>query len=262
MLHQLSVTSDIDSVLSCVKYSDKIKTDIKQNTLTFSSDSEHEIEEFKQNLVNAITSVIETKYRAEIINRILNADHAYLTSDDKGTVLSSFYGNSGYRTDLILSELYDFLKKSDTISIEGFVNFRLPEYKAELRLGVDRAVRKFLAEREYNDFIDLLAYFVSFQPPKEKRLHIYVTPNGGFSIYNSSYCDITGECAKLIADSFSGDELSFDDILLSALITVAPLEITFHNAAYIKTPNLLETVERIFAGRVNYCDGCRFCNPE
>ena len=258
-MHQLSVTSDIDSVMSCVKYSDKIKTDVRKNTLTFSSDNKQEIETFKENLANAITSVIETKYRAAIINRILDSDHMYLTPDDKGTVFSSFYGKSGRCTDLIFSKLYDFLDKSDTISIEGFVNFRLPEYKAQLRLDVDRAVRKFLAEREYNEFIDLLGHFVSYQPPKEKQLHISVTPNGGFSIYDSSFRDITGECAKLIADSFSGDELSFDDILLSALITISPLRITFHNASFIKTPNLLETIERIFNGRVNYCEGCHLC---
>lgn len=261
-MHQLSVTSDTDSILNCLKHSGKIKTAKNKRGVTFSSESKKEIELFKQNLVDAITSVIKTKYRPEIISGILNCDYPFLTKKDRQEIFLYFNSSSDRCSDMIFSEVSDFMSRSDTISVEGFVTFRLPEYKEEIRRGIDRAVRVLLAEQEYNDFIELLTYFVSCQPPKETQLHIAVTENGGFSIYNSSFCEITGECARLIADSFPGDEISFDDILLSALISIAPIKIIFHNAAFIKTPNLLKTIEKIFNGRVEYCCGCVLCNKK
>ena len=261
-MHQLSVTSDTDSILNCVKHSGKIKTEKNKSGLCFSSESKNELELFKQNLVNAITSVIKTKYRQEIAADILNCDYPFLTTRDKREVLSCIKNSPDRCSDMVFSEVSDFLSQSDTISVEGFVKFRLPEYKKEVRRGVDRAVRVLLAEQEYNDFIELLKYFVSCQPPKENHLHIAVSEGGGFSIYNGALRDITCDCSKLIAGSFAGDELSFDDILLSALITLAPLKITFHNAAFIKTPNLIKTVEEIFKGRVECCGGCDLCGKK
>ena len=253
-MHHLSVTSDIDSVISFLPSSENIRMSIGRNTVTFSSDTRQEMDRFKQFLTNVIASIIDMKYRPSLIRQTLNMKYRHLKPDEQTMIFSSLDRESTNRNyDMVISELSSFLTSSDTISIEGFVKFRLPSYKKNIVRDVDGAVRRLTAEREYNEFINLLEYFVLCRPPKEKHLHIVVTPNGGFSIYNGDLREITEECAKEIADVYDGDEISFDDILLSALITIAPLKITFHNAGCIKTPNLISTIEQVFKGRVFFC---------
>lgn len=262
-MHQLSVTSDIDSVISCLPSSKHIRTRVGKNTVTFFSDREKEISCFKEFLAEAIASVIDIKYRPSLIRQTLSTKYKHLKPSEQTKILSSLEMEGAMRDyDALVSELSSFLASSDTISIEGFVNFRLPAYKRHIVRDVDSAVGRFAAQREYDEFISLLEYFVECRPPRENHLHIVVTQNGGFSIYNEDLREITADCAREIADMYEGDEISFDDILLSALISIAPLKITFHNSGFIKTPNLLATIKQVFKGRVFFCQSCNLCNQK
>lgn len=260
-MHQLSVTGDIDFVIESISFPQNIKADISSNTVVFSSDEESEIKFLKQRLADVIAAIIETKYQDNLMKQIIDRDHHYFTNEEQTDIFThARQATKPVLSQKVLPRLREFLSCSDNISIEGFVNFRLQDYKQELKKAVEKAAENFLVMREYDEFISLLEYFVSTQEPGEANLHVVVTPGGGYSIYNSALREITHQCAKEITDLYSGDEISFDDILISSLISIAPKKLTFHKSGYIKTPQLLETIEKVFKERVFFCEECPLCN--
>lgn len=57
--------------------------------------------------------------------------------------------------------------------------------------------------------------------------------------------------------------LSYDDLLLSSLITLAPLKIVIHKREMIQNRELLDTIIEIFPNNVTFCKGCQLCDkPE
>ena len=64
---------------------------------------------------------------------------------------------------MVIKKLSDFLDQNNHIILEGFVTFRMQEYVDELEEVVDWAVRQYLIEKEYQEFIKLLTCFVQMQ---------------------------------------------------------------------------------------------------
>ncbi len=106
--------------------------------------------------------------------------------------------------------------------LEGFVNFRLKEYIKDLEEIVDKAVDDFLMEREYREFIRLLRYFVDIQEPKFNTIHVIAGYDDKYILLNEEKREITNECIQEFMNDISNEEINYDDLLVSSLITMAP----------------------------------------
>ena len=59
------------------------------------------------------------------------------------------------------------------------------------------------------------------------------------------------------------DEINYEDLLISALITIAPKTVMLHFASAAgKANTVVETIKSVFAGRVTVCRGCKLCMHE
>ena len=67
------------------------------------------------------------------------------------------------RRHCILKRLDEFLKRREQINIEGFIRFRL-RTTGELLQLLNESADDFIIEKEYQEFINLLGYFVDIQP--------------------------------------------------------------------------------------------------
>ena len=77
------------------------------------------------------------------------------------------------------------MKSENFIIIDGFVNFRLTDYIKELGDIADKAVEEYIAEREYNEFIKLLRYFVEIQESKLDTINIIPSEEGSYFLIDS-----------------------------------------------------------------------------
>ena len=103
--------------------------------------------------------------KAEIYNLALK--HASAESSDVMDII-----HYERRKALIEEKTLSYLKDNSFIIINGFVNFRLEEYKNELRTLCHDAAEELYAMREYDEFMNMLRFFVSVQSPKEQLVHI------------------------------------------------------------------------------------------
>jgi putative sporulation protein YtxC len=160
---------------------------------------------------------------------------------------------------LDLNKILEYIIENTDIVLEGFLRFRLKELNADLEDIVDRVVEEYLIEREYDEFIKLLKYFVEIQESRIEIVNIVIEDNGTYCMYDSSYNEITDELIQDIAGEVLTGEVSYDDLLVSSLITLAPRYIVIHNLSNVRNKEIIDTIRNVFADRVRICTGCDLC---
>jgi putative sporulation protein YtxC len=159
----------------------------------------------------------------------------------------------------VTEQVIHYFKEHPLMVVEGFVRFRLQEYVEELRVLVEVAIDECMLDRQYQEFISLLQYFVYMQESKTPSAHLihkggreFLILNDRFEIIELKELDATFKLEVLDKD------INFEDMIVSTLIAVAPATIRIHT----REPDLLiiKTISQIFEGRTVLCSYCRDCH--
>lgn len=224
-------------------------------------------DEFKSLLANIIADIIIEDWAQLLVNKIIRDHYYYFSEEEKRTIKkkalellqkdeSKFYPLS--RKNKIVTRVLEHLSRNHEIILEGFVNFRLKDYILELEDIVDAAADDFLEEKEYLEFIRLLRYFVDIQEPKVNEVHIILENDTVFKLVDRTGKEIENEYLDGFSMDLLNNNINYEDLLISALITLAPSQVVIH---IIKTEpkDTLKTIENVFGKRVKYCSGCSLC---
>ncbi len=219
-------------------------------------------------LATIIADIVVDHLEKKFINRIIKHKYNNFSLDERDIIeeMTVDHLNESLTPDKNLGKILRreeitrqtirYFNKNQDLNVEGFVRFRLKDYIDELKLAVELAVDDFIIEKEYNEFIDLLKYFVDIQEPRIKQANVTQTKNGSFKILDKLGNVINNEYLEgYLAEMFDG-EVEYEDLLVSALINVAAEKIVLH----FKKPDIEDTVRKIFDERVEVCDGCDLCN--
>ncbi|WP_018084422.1 putative sporulation protein YtxC [Desulfurispora thermophila] len=233
------------------------------------------LEQLKSFLADLLAETIMQHWEYLLLSDIIREQFYYFTAEEKQVILRQAlqYINHGQgesegyrlyrlrRKELILSRLQEYLQSNDDLVLDGFIRFRLKEYVSELKEAADKAVDDFLLEKEYNEFVQLLRYFVEMQEPRVSLVHVLIMPNGAFKLYDRHYRNINSEFLEGLMVELTSSEISYEDLLISALVSLAPEQIVFHTGRREVPSYLLETMKSVFWQRVGQCTGCQFCTP-
>ncbi|WP_368489946.1 putative sporulation protein YtxC [Clostridium sp. BJN0013] len=159
----------------------------------------------------------------------------------------------------IIDKICGCIDENREINIEGFMTFRMKELLDDLETIIDRVVEKYMAEKEYNEFIKLLKYFIEIQESKMDYLSIIISNDGKYIINNEREEDITDSFFKDLTELKYNANTDLDDILISALITNSPENIVIHCVENCKNKELIDTIKNVFTHRVKFCDDCKIC---
>lgn len=216
------------------------------------------------------TSTVLADYLVEeweqvLLTGLVKRDFSYFNDEEQAKILSvserllnseELYQLS--RRVKLREVIQKFLESSRHINADGFVRFRLQSYVEELRDTVSKAVDEYLVEKEYSEFIRLLRYFVEIQDPKLPLVHVVMTPQGSCQVFDDKHQQLHHE--YLENSQIERDpEVSYEDLLISALITIAPENIVLHVESFRQRPEMCETIRNIFEGRVTECASCDLC---
>ena len=226
----------------------------------------------RHSVANAVSDVIVEKWEKNLIRKIIRGNYYYFSPDEQDTIAGyadrnlcapdpverrGLYKIS--RKSKILHKLRDYLDQADELVVEGFVTFRLREYLDELEEAVDRAVDDFLMEREYKEFVRLLRYFVEAQEPRLDRVHVLMQGPATFRLVDDDGNAIKSEYLEEFVVEMVDSEINYEDLLISALITLAPHAITLHSEGNEGWDEGVETIKAVFGDRVRLCRGCDLC---
>ena len=167
-------------------------------------------EKLQQNIADIITDFILNDMQLPMIERIVRDEFFYFEKEDMkhicrevlATVLGKKDGDSrlsslkeNWRA-RIRERIIEHLDTNSELIIDGFIRFRLKDFTKDLTQGISGIAEELLIEKEYNEFIKLLRYFVEIQEPKVNEVHVVVEDDRKYVLLDDSYRVINNDVLK------------------------------------------------------------------
>lgn len=229
----------------------------KPNVLRRVSDgiADYVIEEMEQKL---LSDMIKQRYKHYEDEEVLSIKQYCID------VLNS-YSHAGMsdgrqlRQTMLATAFEKYLSDHSLLNIDGFIQFRLPLYKVDLSDVVEYAVAEFIMDKQYQEFISLLQYFVYVQDRKVGEVHIIHKEGSDFIILDDKHQVIEKEQTNDFVIEMIDKDLNYEDMIISSLISISPEKVYIHTRA--KDVQVIKTIQHIFENRTVVCEDCSLCHP-
>ena len=212
-----------------------------------------------------LSSAIIDFYEKDIIKHIINTNYFYFTDIEQRKIfdiVNDYLYNgelteSYIRKDSIVISCIEYFSNNKSAILDGFVNFRLNDYIKILDYIVDMSVNKFVIDREYTEFIDLLKCYIASKDYGAGSVHL---------IYQNQESTLLDEFKKImdLDDSILNSKylsditFSSNDYTLNTLLTLLPEKIYIHLVDGIQD-EFINTLKLVFDNRIYICNDCNIC---
>ncbi|MGL4990730.1 MAG: putative sporulation protein YtxC [Sarcina sp.] len=234
----------------------------------FCDENEQMLEEVRKKVLryisNAIYKDIITKYRSEELLEYLTENYFFLKNsevlelDEK--LNKTLRGEAKINSERNLyclnkiteieNIINEFIKEDNFINIDGFIRFRLKNIRPLIENIVDKIMEEYMVEKEYNEFINLLKYFVDIQDSKIEKVNIYINENGDYNISDLEGTDLFEKFLGELVENKEATDVNSEDIIISGLITNSPKYIEIFNREFCVNEEFLTTISKVFRERV------------
>ncbi len=157
----------------------------------------------------------------------------------------------------IRKEIIDVLKENNIFNIDGYLRFKPHKINLFIEKSIETILDDIEIVNEYNEFIDMLQYYVDGQTPTIELLNVIIERDS-FKLLDSQNKEIENKSIEELAQEINFDGVSSSDILVSSLIVLAPEKIILHIEDN-KEEELLIVLKKIFQHRLTFCYGCNIC---
>jgi putative sporulation protein YtxC len=220
-------------------------------------------------VANHVMKELEPEILRDLIKKEVKADSAEELQQVEGycnqflngegeTAASSLEAGERRRS-LIAGQVTAYFQENLELNLEGFLRFRLHDYMEELREVVIYAIDEYTMDKQYQEFISLLKYFVYIQEAKIPVAHLIHKGGHEFVILNDMLEPIDmNEFDSTFKLEVLEKDINFEDMIVSTLITVSPAQIYIHT----REPDMpvIHTITQIFEDRTRTCSYCRMCH--
>ena len=219
------------------------------------------------NLSIALADCILKKYETKLIFDTLNKTYSFLSKYEKNSIINEIHQTKESK-DLsysllfqqrrlkVANEISEYFEVQDNLILDGFVNFRLHEYRHELKNLIETRVEKHMIEKEYNEFIQLLRSFVDSRPSNSTIMHVIFYPSNTYTMLDHKLMPVELH-QPLSKDKFLIQQSC--DTLAGVLVETLPKKILLHNVELYCKAGLLDTLKKVFSYRLQVCKGCKTC---
>jgi putative sporulation protein YtxC len=250
--------------------------DEKQLIRVFCEDKDYNhktLKIFNLYVANAIYKIVINDFCNKNMGKFLTENYDFLKFDDIKTVKDLIHSALNEedekiddaviyfmnRKNNIIEKIANCLQENKEINIEGLITFRMREFREDLESIVEKIVEKYMVEKEYNEFIKLLKYFVEVQESKLEEVHIMIDKNGDYIVKDEFGNDILNNLMDELYETKYTAKVNSEDLIISGLITTAPRKIIIHSMHNCRNKELIDTIKNVFTERVSYCNNCKQC---
>ncbi|WP_168122960.1 putative sporulation protein YtxC [Paenibacillus sp. HB172176] len=229
-----------------------------------------------QGAANAIAEFILSELEAELVLKMIRRKHHNIPALETEAIEKYCEGllkgmewdqlgsrfqeaDRNRRKKKIADEVELYLSEHAQLQLQGFVRFRLQNYRSELKDIVEYAMDEYVLDKQYQEFISLLKYFVQLQESKVSIVHLLHKGGHEFMLYNSSFQPIEPKppSDRIVAEMLE-TEMNIEDMVISSLISVSPKQIVVHTRQ--AEMQVIRTIQTIFDDRVSVCVDCSSCS--
>nr|WP_275984144.1 putative sporulation protein YtxC [Paenibacillus hamazuiensis] len=223
-------------------------------------------------VAECIADLILLEQEDGLVQKMIQTDYGYHDKDDIEAILAycrqMLHGAEDAheqgkttllrRKNRLTDAFHKYLQEHTDLNLQGFVRFRLHEYLEELREVVEYSIDEFVMDKQYQEFISLLKYFVYIQEAKIPVAHLIHQGGNDFTLLgdNLEPIDTSDFDATLTVEMIEKD-INFEDMIVSTLITVSPQKIFIHTRE--PEVQVIHTILQIFEQRAEVCSYCKLC---
>ena len=220
---------------------------------------------FNNYISNSITKAIIEYCEQQIIYNNISLNYFYFNSYEKKKILENTINlleeekNSKLRYDYINNEIFKNLLSTHSIYLQGIINFKLNNYIDFLNTQIDIAVNKFLIDKEYLEFVNILKLYIKSEAENSKTEHVHLIYKDKISIITDDNQNIISYNDNLRKAKYISDvSFSSNDLALNTLLNLIPKSITIHLVDnYLD--EFIHTLKLIFGEKVKICEDCDIC---
>ena len=226
----------------------------------------NETTKFLSFLSNTVTKAIIKYYEEDIISQSINLNYFYFNNFEKKKILENTINllseDSLFteKYDYINNEVYNMLLNNHSFYFQAFINFKLFNYIKLIDNQIDTAVNKFLIDKEYVEFVNLLRLYLRSETSNSKVDHIHLIYKDKTSILVDDNQNIIESNENIKKAKYISDiSFSSNDLALNTLLNLVPKKITIHLVDKY-CDEFINTLKLIFQERIKICDDCDICN--
>lgn len=224
-----------------------------------------DLDTFYKIFSDIFSTTILNFYEHYIIEHLINCNYFYFNDIEKKEILDiaknylldNDLSEVNIRKDSIKISCIEYFSNNKSVILDGFVNFRINEYIKIIDYIVDLSVNKFIIDREYSEFIDLLKCYINSRDCNFSLVHL---------IYRTQESTLLDESKNIISldDSILNNkylsDISFssNDYTLNTLLTLLPKKIYIHLIDSVED-EFINTLKLIFGNRISICNDCNIC---
>ena len=221
----------------------------------------------KREYIEKITAKI-TKLLVEYTKLVgintLKENYFYFDEDEVGSIIADIEEeiDNDIKIHIIIKNKFkEVIEKSNSINLNGFVNFRLKFIKLYAEQVVERCIDSYLMKKEYMDFISIIKLISETDENQYDIVNVMLN-NSKIQVYDKNMQKLS----YLTNAEFSTELTSkstYDETVINILLSVSPKKIIIHDAKIDKKNkeayNTVDIIKRIFEGKVETCTGCKYC---
>lgn len=220
------------------------------------------IDNFLKNISTILAYTVVDFYEPSIIKKLVNSNYFYFSDVEKKEIYNLCLNNIDFTGSIdivssISNSFFDYLSKEHSLILDGFVNFRLHDYIKILDSLVDMSVNKFIIDREYHEFINLLKLYISSSNCTCDVIHL-IYKNEESILLDGSKNVISLDSSMNTFKYLSDISFSSNDFALNTLLSLLPAKLYIH--IIDKEDDFINTLKLIFDNRVFVCNDCSICN--
>lgn len=214
---------------------------------------------------NVITKCIIKFVEHALIYSLVSSNYFYFNSYEKNKVLNNTLEllldtethNTSY--DFINNEIYKNIINSHSLYLQGIINFKLNNYIEFLNKQIEIAVNKFLIDKEYLEFVDILRLYIKSESEFSNIEHLHLIYKNKCSIIIDDNKDIITYNNIKKNRYISDISFSSNDLALNTLLGLVPKSITIHliDGCY---DEFINTLKLIFQEKIKICEECDICS--
>lgn len=216
---------------------------------------------FLSSLSRILSYLVLDLYENFIIKKLISFDYFYFSPSEQKEIYDLCidtlnYEDSLNRLELVQSSFFEYLKENKSLNLHGFINFRLSKYIEYLDTIVDICVNKYVIDREYLEFVNLLKTYVLSSPNNSNTIHLIYKNNESILLdKEKNIIPINNNAFNM--HYLSDISFSSNDYALNNLLTLLPKNLFIH--LIDKEDEFITTLISIFDKRVSVCHDCDIC---
>lgn len=216
---------------------------------------------FLSSISKVLSYLVLDLYENFIIKNLISFDYFYFFPSEQNEIYnlcinSLNYEDSLNRLELLQTSFFNYLTENKSLNLNGFINFRLFKYIEYLDTVIDICVNKYILNREYLEFVNLLKTYVISSPSNCNIIHLIYKNNK--SILLDKEKNIIPVNKNIFNAHYLSDiSFSSNDYTLNNLLTLLPNKLYIH--LIDDEDEFITTLLNVFDEKISVCNDCDIC---